>query len=56
MSEAKWMCTLLGTLNCTLTNSKKHWASTLTAPQACPAVAEDSPLLRHQVILEGLDQ
>lgn len=50
------MCTLLGTFSSTLTNSKEHGAGTLTASWACPAVAQDSPLLRHQVILESLDQ
>lgn len=50
------MCTLLGTFRGTLTNGKKHGASALTAPRACPAVAQDPPLLRHQVVLESLDQ
>lgn len=50
------MCTLLGTFKYTLTNSKQHRAGPLTATWACPAVAKDPSLLRHQVILEGLDQ
>lgn len=50
------MCTLVGTFRGTLTNSKEHRAGALAAPRACPAVAENSPLLRHQVILERLDQ
>lgn len=50
------MCTLLGTFKYTLTNGKQHRAGPLAATRACPAVAEDSSLLRHQVILEGLDQ
>ena len=46
----------MGTFRGTLTNGEEHRAGALTAPRARPAVAEDSPLLRHQVVLESLDQ
>lgn len=49
-------CTLVGTFRGTLTNGEEHRAGALTASWARPTVAEDSPLLRHQVILESLDQ
>lgn len=49
-------CTLVGTFRGTLTNGEEHRASALTASRARPAIAEDSPLLRHQVVLESLDQ
>lgn len=53
---SKLMCTLVGTFRDTLTNGEEHRAGALTATRACPAVAEDSPLLRHQVVLESLNQ
>lgn len=40
----------------TLTDSEEHRAGALAAAGACPAVAEDSSLLGHQVVLQGLDQ
>lgn len=49
-------CTLVGTFGDTLTNGEEHRAGAFTASWARPAVAEDSSLLRHQVILESLDQ
>lgn len=49
-------CTLMGTFRGTLTNGEEHRAGTLTASRARAAVAEDSPLLRHQVVLQSLNQ
>lgn len=49
-------CTLVGTFRGTLTNGEEHRAGALTASLAGSAVAEDSSLLGHQVVLEGLDQ
>ncbi len=46
----------MGTFRGTLTNGEEHGAGTLAASWARPAVAEDSPLLRHQVVLESLNQ
>ena len=49
-------CTLMGTFRGTLTNGKEYRAGAFTASWAGPAVAQDSPLFRHQVVLESLDQ
>lgn len=46
----------MGTFRGTLTNCKEHGAGPLAAARACPAVAQDSPLLGHQVVLKSLDQ
>lgn len=46
----------MGTFRGTLTNGEENRASALTASWARSAVAEDSPLLRHQVVFKGLDQ
>lgn len=39
-----------------LTHSKEHSAGPLAAPRPRPAVAKDTSLLRHEVVLEGFDQ
>lgn len=49
-------CSLMGEFRDTLTDGKEHGAGTLAAPRARPAVAQDAPLLRHQVVLQSLDQ
>lgn len=49
-------CTLVGTFGGTLTNGEEHGACAFTAPWTGSAVAEDSPLFRHQVVFESLDQ
>lgn len=49
-------CTLVGTFGGTLTNGEEHRACAFTAAWSCSAVAQDSPLLGHQVVLERLDQ
>lgn len=46
----------MGTFSGTLTDGKEHGAGALAAARPRPAVAEDAPLLRHQVVLERLDQ
>lgn len=48
--------TPVGTFINTLTDGKEHGAGALAASWTRPAVAEDAPLLRHQVVLQCLDQ
>lgn len=56
MTDVWSTCTLMGTFRSTLTNGEENRAGAFAAPWARPAVAQDSPLLRHQVVLESLDQ